>query len=102
MEQFENRDFTSELIEDSSEDYEGFEPGVIDDSTTTTAPTSKWIGCANHTFQLALKVLDKDEVFASKCSLIIGILRSFARSSIAVQDLRNLTNRSIVLPNITR
>lgn len=40
----------------ATEDYETEDDEDIESETLT----GKWIGCANHTLQLTLKILDKD------------------------------------------
>jgi len=90
---------------DSDEDEEledhGFVPSEIEESQSVGV-TKKWIRCANHTLQLALKVLDKDSKFAEVHSGIVKILSSISRSPLATRDLRSSANRSVVLPCVVR
>jgi hypothetical protein len=95
--QFNDED-TTELTDNDDE----LEPVYIGNELNDDRLTSKWLGCANHTLQLALKSLDANEKFLDISAGICGILRGIARSSVATRNFRALNNRSIVLPNATR
>lgn len=73
-----------------------------EDEDITQRPTAKWMGCANHTLQLALKTLELDSKFNSILSAVTHVLSSIRKSPNAVRDFASLANRSIVLPNNTR
>jgi hypothetical protein len=79
-----------------------YAPDDLDFAAADETLTSKWTGCANHTLQLPLKILEKDAKFVKIRNAIVDILRTIRRSSIALQKLRELTNLSIILPIATR
>jgi len=72
------------------------------EATQSVSSNKKWIGCANHTLQLALKVLDKDEKFSKIMDDIVKILRKIKTTPSAHNEFRTQTQRSIVLPVVTR
>jgi hypothetical protein len=74
----------------------------MEDFTPDSDSIGKWMGCANHKFQLVLKVLEEDEEFVDIRDSILRILRSIRRSTNALHDLRKLTDLSVVLPVSTR
>jgi len=90
--------FRNELFE-SDEDV--YEPVEVNDSQSLSS-NKKWIGCANHNLQLALKILDKEQQFSKIADQIIEILRKIKASPSAHIEFRNRTGRSIVLPIVTR
>lgn len=99
-------DETSET--ESNYDYEDGSQ-VTDDSDEETitidtkeVPTAKWLGCANHTLQLALKVLSEEAEFKDPMNSIVKTLKSIRKSTNAVRDFNELTNRSVKLPVVTR
>lgn len=85
--------------EGSSTDEEE-ENEALDDTDDTL--TTKWMGCANHTLQLVLDLLDKDNAFRALRKAVIGTLVEIRRSSNAVRDFYDLTGRCVKIPVETR
>lgn len=84
-------------MNDETDGVEGFEPATVqEDPLLNNQLTDKWLSCCNHNLNLALKVLEQDGAFSAHCSIVVQILTSIKRSSLAIRDLRELSGRSIV------
>jgi nitrogenase subunit NifH len=59
---------------------EMYEP--ISMEVTESGSDKKWIGCANHTLQSALKVLDNDSVFLKTVTDVVTILRQIVNCTL--------------------
>jgi hypothetical protein len=85
-----------------AEDDDEYVPVEMELSSTSTN-SKKWIGCANHNLQLALKVLDKDQKFSKSVKHIVELLRKIRSTPTALNEFRNKSSKtSIVLPVATR
>jgi len=91
---------TEDEMEQFSSDDEA--ENEIEDDEDEGRTTDKWIGCANHTLQLALKILDSNSKFSNTLSVVTRTLSHIRKSANAVRDFSELTNRCIKLPNATR
>lgn len=72
------------------------------DDSQYSENTKKWIGCANHTLQLALLILDKDTNFSKTVDDVVAIMRKIKIKPLASREFRTKTRRSIILPAPTR
>lgn len=85
-----------------AEDEDDFIPISMDLRSQSTN-NAKWIGCANHNLQLALKVLDGNQKFSKVVKNVLVILRKVKGTPTALNEFRSQSGRkSIVLPVATR
>lgn len=85
-----------------AEDGDEYFPIEMELSSTSTN-NKKWIGCANHNLQLALKVLDNDQKFSKLAKRIVKLLRKVKSTPTALNEFRSQSSlTSIVLPVATR
>jgi len=100
--------FRNEAFYSDDEDF--LEQAEMEESQSSTN-NQKWLGCANHILQLALKILNVDPKktaptavvkFSETMDGILEIVRKIRRSSSARNEFYSQTGRSIVLPVATR